>query len=452
MNSMPDGARRITPGSLYQLAASFPMLRQAGLLFTIEIISHGLDYVFHIYVGRTLAPGSFAAFQSYSALAMLFITLSGVLQPAVARYTAAPPETARGQASPGAILRTYLWQSVAVGILIGVIFYLVAPVVSRATLLPVAMLHLIAFMMPAAMARPTLLGLFQGQTRFGSYGGITLLYAVARLTLVVAGLSVGGLATSSSGAGGAGDPAAYWAAQTIPFSMVLAVALGLILARRELREPGSLPWEASIEGWQLSLVALMIAAAFTALTGLDVVWINRISHSDVAGAYARALVLRRVVQFVPVVAGVVLLPRVASAYRDGRIAARPIAVGVGVVLANGVLLTILYALVGGAIDRLAFGVGQEPPTTWLVGMALAMTGYGLVTVWINVFVATKPLPYGYMLLAAAPLQVGLFLWLGRSPEAVVTILAISGWLLALAGGALYLLWLKPRVDTRTVSE
>ncbi len=443
MNSMRDDARRITPGALYQLAASFPMLRQAGLLFGIEIVSHALDYLFHIYVGRTLAPGSFAVFQSYSAVAMLFITLSGVLQPAVARYTAAPPAIDSGPVSPGAILRTYLWQGVAVGIAIGLLLYLAAPAVSRAILLPVAMLHLIAFMMPVAMARPVLLGLFQGQTRFGSYGGITLLYAVSRLSLVVAGLSVGGLAAGAQGAGGAGDPAAYWAAQTIPFSMVLAVTLGVFLARRELRQRGTLSWRISLQGWQLSLVALMIAAAFTALTGLDVVWVNRIMHSDVAGAYARALVLRRIVQFVPVVAGVVLLPRVASAYRGGQIAARPIALAIGVVLANGAALTVLYALLGGAIDRLAFGAGQDPPTTWLVGMAVAMTGYGLVLVWINVFIATRPLPFGYLLLAAAPLQIGLFLWLGRSPEAVVIILAATGWLLALAGAALYLFWLEP---------
>ena len=424
------------------------MLRQAGLLFSIEIVSHALDYVFHIYVGRALTPGSFASFQSYSSLAMLFITLSGVLQPMVARYTAAPPPTNGGHASPGAILRTYLWQGVAVGIVIGVLIYLAAPVVSQAILLPTAMLHLLAFMMPVAMARPALLGLFQGQTRFGSYGGITLLYAASRLSLAVGGLSLGNMATATAGVG---DPAAYWAAQTIPYSMVVAVALGLLLARHVLRQPGTLPWHASIEGWQLSLVALMMAASFTALTGLDVVWINRITHSDVAGAYARALVLRRVVQFVPVVAGVILLPRVASAFRKGRIATRPIAVAIGVVLANGIALLLLYALLGVQIDRLAFGAGQEPPTAWLVGMAFAVTGYGLVMIWINVFVATKPLPYGYLLLAAAPLQVGLFLWLGRSPEAVIAILAATGWLLGLTGAALYLFWLEAPTGHQRIS-
>jgi O-antigen/teichoic acid export membrane protein len=421
------------------------MLRQAGLLFAIELLAHAVDYVFHLYLGRSLSAGAFAAFQSYFTLAMLFITLGGIVQPPVTRYVAAPPDTATGPAPAGAIVRAYLWQGGVVGLLVGALLMLATPLLAQATHLPAPMLRLIAIAMPLAMARPVLLGLLQGQGRFGSLGSITLLYAVARLTLAVVGIGPGerSWAASTGRAIGLTVHAAnsYWAALTLPLSLVLAVALGLFLARRALGQTGRLPWQVALRGWRLSLATLLMASAFMALTGLDVVWVNRMATPEVAGAYAQALVLRRIVSFVPLATGMVLLPRVAAA---GRRADRPIALAVGLVLANGTALTILYAALGGAIERLAFGGGVAAPIAWLAGMAWAMTGYGLVTIWLNVFIATEPLPFGYLLAAAAPIQIGLYLWLGRTPEAVIAILGGSGWLLALAGAALYLFWLRPR--------
>ncbi len=410
------------------------MLRQAGLLLGLELVAHVVDYGFHIYLGRSLPPAEFAVFQSYFTLAMLLITLGGILQPPVTRYVSAPPETPGGPASAGAVARTYLWQGAAAGLLAGGALYLATPLLAEAAHLPLEMLHLVAMAMPLAMMRPVLLGLLQGKGRFGSLGSITLFYALVRLALALWGLGFRPEPPVGSPWG------TYWAALTLPLAILLAVLLGLVLSRRELAEPGRLPWHVARRGWGLSLANLLMACAFLVLTGLDMIWVNRSLPGEVAGAYGRAVVLRRVVSFIPLAMGTVLLPRVAARRRDDR----AIALAVGLVLVSGTALTILYGLLGGALDRIAFGAQMVVPTPWLAGMAWAMTGYGLVTVWLNVFMATEPLPYSYLLVAGALIQLGLYVWLGHTPEVLIVILAASGWLLALVGAALYLFWLRPR--------
>lgn len=435
MNPLPSARRPISLPIHPHLAASMPMLRQAGLLFAIELVAHIVDYGFHLYLGRNLPSAGFASFQSYFSLAMLFITLGGILQAPVARYVAAPPNTPMGSASSGAVVRAYLWQGAAFGLLVAVLLALATPLLARATGLPPAMMLLIAVAMPLALVRPVLLGLLQGQGRFGALGAITLLYALARLLWALVGI---GLAPGLC-AGPTGSP--FCAALTVPLALLSAVLLGLLLSRRALREPGRLPWTVARRGWGLSLLTLLMATAFMGLTSLDVVWVNRTMAADVAGAYARALVLRRIVSFVPLVTGVVLLPRVAAA---GPRVGRVIALAVGLALLSGAALTALYAFFGGAIDRLAFGAQAAVPASWLVGMALAMTGYGLVTIWVNVFIATRPLPFTCILGAIAVAQLALYLALGRTPEAVIAILAGTGWAAALAGAGLYCFWLRPR--------
>ncbi len=436
MNALRGAVRRLLRPVPSHLAGHLPMLRQAGLLFGIELLAHGLDYLFHLYLGRSLEPGAFAAFQSYFTLAMLCITLGGIVQPPVARYVASPPRSPAGPVGAGAVVRTYLSQGAVVGLAAGALLALASPLLAQATGLPAGMLRLIAIAMPLALARPVLNGLLQGQGRFGSLGSITLVYAVARLSLAVAGFGLQALSADAAGPR-ASDP--FWAAATLPVALALAVLLGLALARRELRQRGHLPRQAALQGWRLSLANLVMAIAFLSLTGLDAVWVNRAMPPEIAGAYARALVLRRVVSFVPLATGMVLLPRVAAA---GRRADRPIALAAGLVLSSGTVLTALCGVWGGIVDQLAFGSQTPAPSLWLAGMAWAMTGYGLVTIWLNVFLATRPLPFACLLAAAAPVQLGLYLWLGRTPEAMIAILMGSGWLLALAGAGLYLFWLR----------
>lgn len=404
-------------------------------MFALEALAHVVDYAFHLYLGRSLDGSAFATFQSYSALALFAFTMAAMPQLPVALYTASPPQTPNGPVQSGAALRTYLWQGAATGVVAAALVLLASPWLAQATRVPASLMRMIAIAIPLAMVRPVLLGWLQGRRRFGRYGAVSLLHALARMAFVLVGIGLAGQGL-------------LWAAGALPVALAAAVGLGLLFAGRELVSRGGLPWRLALQGWRLSLAAVTMAAAFMVLVGADVVWIGRAMPSGVAAAYIRSVVLRRVVSFVPALVGIMLFPRAAVAVRAGKSADRVLALALGLVIASGAALTGLYALYGGIIDALAFGAGAAPPTTWIASMAWAMTGYGIVALWISFFVATKPTPFCWALVVAALAQIGLYVWLGRTPEAAIWIFAAVGWIVALAGAGLYLFWLRPALDTR----
>ena len=53
---------RGTCGLLRHLAS--PLARQTAFLFAVDGLANGIDYLFHVYVGRNVTPGDFAVVQT----------------------------------------------------------------------------------------------------------------------------------------------------------------------------------------------------------------------------------------------------------------------------------------------------------------------------------------------------------------------------------------------------
>jgi hypothetical protein len=75
-------------------------------------------------------------------------------------------------------------------------------------------------------------------------------------------------------------------------------------------------------------------------------------------------------------------------------------------------------------------------------MGIAMIGYGISAIWLNLFLATRPWPFVGLLLAAAGMQVALLIRQGDDLMRVTAVFTVTGWFLAIGGLALYLLWLR----------
>jgi len=79
----------------------------------------------------------------------------------------------------------------------------------------------------------------------------------------------------------------------------------------------------------------------------------------------------------------------------------------------------------------------------LPGMALAMVGYGIAVIWLNLFLATRPGLFVLLLAITVTGQNLLLAVVHDNLEQVVFIFGLSGWLLALGGALLYVGWLRP---------
>jgi hypothetical protein len=120
------------------------------------------------------------------------------------------------------------------------------------------------------------------------------------------------------------------------------------------------------------------------------------------------------------------------------------AAGLAVALPS-LLLAAVFALWGEALTGLFFGQPYAAAGALLGPMALAMTGYGLAVIWLNVYLASRPGPFVGLLLLALAAQIATFSAFPGQLEAILWALAAGGWLPAGGGLLLYLFWLRPRL-------
>jgi O-antigen/teichoic acid export membrane protein len=411
---------------------------QIGLLFAVDMVTNLLDYGFHIYLGWALSAGAFSIVQTVNALFLILVTACGVLQPVVARYVAsADPAWVENDSEP-AVFQAYFLQGGLLGLAIMALILIGREPLASWLNVPTRVVLVAAFMVPLALLRPVVAGTLQGRGQFVAFGATRTAYAAGRIGLAVVLI---GLLGGAAVAGVA----------VMPLAAGLALLSGLVMLRRSVwRRARALPRSQIWNGWRLSLAALLAYAAYMLALNADLIWVNRSFPGEAAGAYAGAVVLRRVLALLPGALLVVFFPRVVTRVTAGGAPDRLLIKTAAAILAVDLALTLVYFLFGPQIVHLVFGGNFAPAGELLGFMGLAMVGFGVTALWVNLFLATRPWPYVTILMAVAILQL-LALSLGHSTLASATVVfLISGWLLAFAGLALYLAWLRPRLAAHVI--
>jgi hypothetical protein len=118
----------------------------------------------------------------------------------------------------------------------------------------------------------------------------------------------------------------------------------------------------------------------------------------------------------------------------------------GVVVCGSTTVLIgLYVTVGPAFIQLAFGQAYGAAAPLLGWMGVGMLGYGLGSIWMNLYLATRPLPYVSLLAIMAIIQHILLATFHDNVYQPTAIFVLGGWGLALGGLLIYLLLLRPRL-------
>jgi O-antigen/teichoic acid export membrane protein len=274
--------------------------------------------------------------------------------------------------------------------------------------------------------------MLQGQRRFAAFGLTRSLYALSRLAA--------GLALVSLGGGALGAVAA------LPAGAFLALLGGLFFLGPSVWKPGpALSGQLLKDGLRLSAGALVAYAAYMSLLNNDLLWVNRSFSSVLAGSYATAVLLRRVLILLPGAVVVIMYPRVVAKVAQGSLPDRLLFRTAAVITLSIGLLAGLYFAYGEALVDLAFGPGYAAAGPLLGWLGLGMLGYSLSSVWMNFYLATRPAPYVVLLAVVAGLQNVLLARYHASLAQVTAVFSGTGWLLVLGGLLLYLLWLRPGI-------
>ncbi len=304
----------IRSNALSQLSRyATPAARGTLFLMGVDAVTNLMDYGFHAYLGRALVPAEFAIVQTLNSLILILMTTFGVLQPVVARFVAESEAGGEQEAViPGRVIFQHYFRSAAViGFVLLALALLIRQPLASWLNVPTVALSLALFILPLALLRPVVAGLLQGQERMVAFGLTRTFHALGRFVsaiILVALLGMlGAVASFSIGA-------------------ACALAAGLVFAGRKVWRPGPpMPSRYLSLGVRLAAAALFAYAAYMSLLNIDLIAVNRSFEPEVAGSYATAVLLRRVLTLVPGAIIVVMYPTRRGPHRPGPATRQPLA-------------------------------------------------------------------------------------------------------------------------------
>jgi O-antigen/teichoic acid export membrane protein len=438
-----------------------PAVWTTGMLFAVDMVTNLTDYAFHLFLGWSLTPSEFAVVQTINALLLILITAFAVLQPVVARFVATfnaqakeendepqKPEDpsswrtvlqdqfARQPATPHSrtIFQRYMRQGLLTGAVLFAVVWLIRTSLATWLNVPVGALIAASLMLLLVLIRPVTFGVLQGQQQFVAFGLSRTSYAVGRLLLAIL------LITILGGGAIAGVLA-------MPIGALLSFAVALAFLGREIWQPGApVAHEDIASGWRLSLAAFIAYTAFMSLQNIDLIWANRLFTAPVAGIYASAVVLRRVLVVLPGAILVILYPRLVAEVTRHQLPDRLLLKASVAIVGVTTFLTGFYFLFAPWLVDLMFGEQYVGAASLLGWMGVAMIAYALAAVWLNLFLATRPWPFVAVLATITGLQLLLLSRFNQNAEQLTAVFLLTGWLVALSGLLLYRYWLRPQMQ------
>lgn len=354
------------------------------------------NYVFHLIAARELGPARYGDLATLTAISGLIALPLGGVQVWAARYIAHYTTVGDDDAAHWFVRRAMIYTAVggAAATLVLLAFsWALKDALGIASIAAVALTALTTF--PAATSQVTW-GLAQGLQRFkliaATYAGSALARVALTMIAFAVGLQVGGamLATLAS--------------------MLIALAVPVWVLRSWLRPAAPTGRRVTRKEAAQSLAPVVLGLlAITALTSIDVVVAKSVLTEHEAGIYGSASLVGRVILYLPAAIITVLLPRVAARAADRVETTDILRRSVLVTVAFCALSTGLYAVLGSALVRLAFGSDYTDAAglLWLFGVA--MSGYAILNVLLIYHLGHGRKGFAWLLVCGAVVQVGAFL-------------------------------------------
>lgn len=396
---------------------------QMIVLFLLDGLTNVIDFAFHLWMGRVLVPSEFAILQTLNSVALVYTTASGVFQPVVGRFIAEAHGRGQQDLIP-AIFQSFLWAAVWLGLILGASVVLFAGSISQVLNLPAWTIQISAALILLSTLRPIAAGALQGEENFSAFGLSRLALALARILLVYLLLRAG------FGLSGA--------ILALPFGWLVSVLCAFLLLSRSLWKKSTLASQDLLrEGGRLSIYALLAYVAYMSLTSLDLIWVNQNLPGELAGDYAGLVLMRRIIALLPGVAVTVMFPRVVRSLAQGKLPTRILMKTAVIIIFLSGLLSVLYFLFNVQLLDIVFGRKYLAAAPLLGWMGLAMMGVSLSSIWLNFYLAEHPRNFVLLLGIAVVLEWMLLHVLPPSMQSAVLAFGTTGWLLSIAGLALY---------------
>jgi O-antigen/teichoic acid export membrane protein len=363
---------------------SIPLgLKQTAFMFVATSITGAVNYLVHFATSRMLGPSDYGIFASLNSFYTLIYTPIGILTLVTAYYLAQFHACGEVHRSSPFLVDITKWVSlimVIISLAIALSSSLLAKFLQIPSAIPILIVA-ITLLIGSLLAIYT--GALHGLQKFFAWGFIAIISGSLRLAFAI------GLVAMGLHAAGA------LAAQL--FSVLVTLSIALVILRplfnrysiaQTLKHGLTLKEITAYAG--LVLVGTTCVAA---MTNMDVIVVKHFFPPSMAGQYAAASVLAKVILFFPAAITAVLFPKATERFtlkQDSSMIARQAIIAVAGLCGT---LSIVFFLIPGFLIHLLFGSGYEAAMPLLGLFGLTMALYALVTVQMTYYLSIRRMLY-----------------------------------------------------------
>lgn len=386
--------------------------RQVTIIFLASMVVNLGNYVFHVFMSRSLGPADYGILASLLSVFLIISAPIGAIRTSITKYTShfkaqGQYEKINGLLS-GLIKRLSLIGIVGFGVFVLTSGYMASflHIPSRIPVLLLGASLMLSLLLPAV------LGVLQGLQKFNDLASNSILQISSKLTLgivlVYLGLSVNGAL------------AGYVVAPLIGFMLAL-VPLSFLSKQYGTSNPLDFS-----QVYKYAFPVFITLLFFMLLTNIDVVLVKHFFAPSEAGYYSAASIVAKIIFYLPGAIGMVMFPRISELYslsQDTTFILKKSLFYTGLICAIAIML---YFLIPSPIVLLLFGK-EYLSTVPLIGFfGLAIGFFSLANVLFLYQLAVHQLKFLKVLALMVPIELILIVLFHQNLTQVILVLLATG--------------------------
>lgn len=338
-----------------------------------------LNYAFNILIARYTSKEIFGIFSA--ALGIIYLSqISGMSIQSLVTKTVAKNKEHN--------LNKYKWNTTLsfaiIGVVASIIFFLFKVPISQLASIPKELILYLALAIIFAFISPVSKGLLLGQEKVITVNLLLLAETVMKFIIGIVAIKIGG------------NISLLIVANAIPPFLTTLFIIPMIKFEKKKDTEVKNNWK---EFLLMTLSFLLLTMPFT----IDLVLVNSTFRAE----YSSLSLLGKIVYFACVTTSAVLFARLSneSSFTKQR---KSLFLSILLSLFIGLFLSLIYFFLGEKIISLSVGDSYLKINTYLGVFGLCMTGYSIVYMVANFFIARGTYSYIWVLLSASILQITLF--------------------------------------------
>jgi len=222
------------------------------------------------------------------------------------------------------------------------------------------------------------------------------------------------------------------------FSTLIILILTYIILRPSLSKNNINTSSATHLLFKSAMPVLLANIAFAVMTQIDMVLVKHYFSEQDAGLYAAASILGKAVMYLPGGIAMALFPMVAENHASGKSSTNLIFQAVGMTASLSLIGALFYYFFADSIIVLLYGADYKEAAHVLKYFGFAILPMALIMVAEHFLIAMGRVLFAYLFMIIAPLQLIAIYYYHDTLIDIVTVLFISGIILAVSGYGL--LW------------